>query len=158
MLLAARLVLLSVGAANGAPRLETPDQKIQRIRKDLPGMTEACLRKLRDGGPAAVPDRVDQCFKMMPRQHWRGLWRDDFEGSRFCPAPARNCPSATSRRAIWLDFGYGKRPNGEAPTGQLYAIAFVGRRTLYPGFYGHMGMSRHEIIVDRLISIRLIED
>jgi hypothetical protein len=30
-------------------------------------------------------------------------------------------------------------------------VEFIGRQTLYPGHYGHLGMSGHEIVADRLI-------
>jgi len=36
-------------------------------------------------------------------------------------------------------------------------IEFIGRKTLYPGYYGHMGMSGSEIIVDRVISLKEME-
>lgn len=39
----------------------------------------------------------------------------------------------------------------------MYEVEFIGRRTLYPGMQGHMGMSKHELIVDRLISMKEIE-
>lgn len=41
--------------------------------------------------------------------------------------------------------------------GGLYAVEFEGRLTAYRGTYGHFGMYDHEVIVDRLISIRQVE-
>ena len=41
--------------------------------------------------------------------------------------------------------------------GGLYAVSFVGRRTLYPGLHGHLRLSDHEVIVDRFIAIREVE-
>ena len=38
-------------------------------------------------------------------------------------------------------------------SGALYAVDFIGRRTLKRGGYGHFGVFDHEIVVDRIISI-----
>ncbi len=92
---------------------------------------------------------------MTAPERWQGLWRNDFEGSEFCPVPARNCPSDPAKGGIWLNVPEGTRPAQGA--GGLYAIEFVGRRTREPGLFGHMGMFEHEMIVDRLISIREVE-
>lgn len=104
----------------------------------------------------------DQCYKMDPPRRWRGLWRNDFEGSQFCPWPATNCGYVASDKRIgplyWLSASV---PFPEAikkrRLGGLYAIEFVGRKTTYRGRYGHVGMSDEEIFVDRLISIREVE-
>ena len=128
------------------------DAQVQKLRADSPGITPACLEKIRLGGIEAMPDRTDQCFEMAPAKRWSGLWADNFEARRFCPTPARECGSQTPRPAIWLSFAPGVRRDS-IPTNRVYTIEFVGRRTLQQGSYGHMGMSEHEIIVDRIISI-----
>jgi hypothetical protein len=43
------------------------------------------------------------------------------------------------------------------PPGGLYAIDFIGRCSEGVGMFGHFGMSKHEVIVDRLLSIKQIE-
>jgi hypothetical protein len=93
---------------------------------------------------------LDKCYKMDPQQHWRGLWRDQFEGSRFCPEPAANCQYNTPGDVIWLD---AERVSRKEPDGALYAVEFIGRRTAVKGHYGHMGGSDYELIVDRFISL-----
>ena len=95
---------------------------------------------------------TDHCVKMLNAQHWRGIWRNDFEGSQFCPAPVATCEYEGTGDRIWQTPGalHGKR-------GGLYAVGFVGRSTMYRGPYGHLGMSDHEIIVDRPISARMIK-
>lgn len=37
--------------------------------------------------------------------------------------------------------------------GHRYRVSFVGRKTKYPGGYGHFGLYQSEIIVDRMISL-----
>jgi hypothetical protein len=131
---------------------------VNMIRRDSPGMTEACVVALRErgfNGMERVP--LDRCFEMMPQQRWQGLWRNFFEGSRFCPSRATQCSHESPGEDIWLTFPRGREPVGQDEFGGLYAVEFIGRRTRYPGGFGHMGMSDHEMIVDRLISIRMIE-
>ena len=154
----AALLLGSVSACGQQVPPKLRDQSIRELHNGLPGMTQECLRKVRSGGLVAMPTRVDECFQMLPVQRWRGLWRDDFEGSQFCPNPARNCSFEESGDRIWLSFNDSVRLKGTRPAGGLYAIEFVGRRTLRRGSYGHMGVFQHEVLVDRLISMKLAED
>jgi hypothetical protein len=141
-----------VGACKRAtPQL--PEEGIQRIRAAMPGISEKCLNKLRMKGLDADLGHTDQCFEMMKPQLWRGLWVDAFEGQRFCPAPAQNCLDNDRKGRIWITFPNDTPPTGRNLTDKTYVIQFIGRRTLVPGMYGHMGMSEHEIIVDKLLLI-----
>src|SRR5689334_2738535 len=45
--------------------------------------------------------REDQCVRFSQPRRIRGLWRNDFEGSVFCAAPAKEC-SSRNRDAMWL--------------------------------------------------------
>jgi hypothetical protein len=122
-------------------------------------MTDACLEKARGGGIEALPERTDECFRMTPPMKWRGLWTTGMEFSRFCPAPARECSTATPGEQIWLSGS----PSVDLPEYQgqpvapLFEVEFVGRKTADRGHFGHMGMSDEEIIVDRMISMRPIQ-
>ena len=90
-------------------------------------------------------------------QTYRGLWRDDFEGSRFCPDPQTECTQETSGEAIWLTFSpelEGRENVAGDMTGSLYAIEFTGRMTARRGHYGHMGMFNREAVVDDITFIR----
>ncbi|MFL9840795.1 hypothetical protein ABS767_07475 [Sphingomonas sp. ST-64] len=122
------------------------------LRQVYPGMTAACWRRLHRDGEDALPRRVDQCFAMMPAQRWRGIWNDYFEGQQFCAA-GRRCSGGYDRTQPWITFADGVRPTSDLPTNRRYVIEFIGRRTKMPGFYGHLGSSDHEIVVDRVISI-----
>jgi hypothetical protein len=109
---------------------------------------------------ASIP--LDQCYKMDAPRRWRGVWRNDFEGSQFCPGGSASCgyESVAERKGpiAWLDFA-GPLPAELKPRrgGGLYSIDFIGRRTKYRGFYGHAGMSDEAIIVDRIISMEELE-
>ena len=59
--------------------------------------------------------------------------------------------------AIWLDVDRVKLGHDFSNGSRKMLIDFVGRKTMFPGSYGHMGMSGSEIIVDRVISIKKID-
>ena len=153
MLFALFMSTAACGAASKPPNLS--DAQVERIRAEEPGMKPRCLQALREGGVDAFPGGVQDCFEMTPRQRWSGLWRDEFEGSRFCPAPASKCLHHTPGDKIWLSFK--DEQSLKRSQGGLYTVEFEGRRTLRRGHHGHLGMSNHEMIVDRLISIKEIE-
>ena len=117
-----------------------------------------CSRTEKVAGPVAaisfLPD--EQCYKMDPPRRWRGLWRNDFEGSQFCPAPATECSHEISEDAIWLDFTVSLPAPLKEPGG-LYAVDFVGRAPSYRGIYGHLGVFSREVVVDRMITMKEIE-
>jgi ABC-type phosphonate transport system ATPase subunit len=56
-----------------------------------------------DGLATWVSEPTDQCYKMQPEQRWTGLWRDEFKGWRFCPAPAQWCDDRTAGDVISFD-------------------------------------------------------
>lgn len=113
---------------------------------------------------------TDQCVRMEPPRRYRGIWVDAFEGQRFIadgtapPEWPRTDPTSPGWReqaeraraaAIWLDVSRVQGVGHDYRNGpRRMAIEFVGRKTMFPGAYGHMGMSSNEIIVDRLISLK----
>jgi hypothetical protein len=106
----------------------------------------------------------ERCYRFGPSGHMHGLWRNAFEGSQFCAAPARQCPDRPPaqkvdhyRDNVWLQFRAFPRGWDDTPPGGLYLVDFIGRSSQYEGIFGHMGMSKYEVIVDRLLSIKLLE-
>ena len=149
--LAAISLLLCCGCQQRQAKMSEED--IKRIVAGLPGITDACIDKLRYGGIQAMPNETDQCFEMMPQRRWTGLWRNAFEESIFCADEpervAAECP--TGPGGTWLE-----PEGGTMPDQALYRLEFIGRRTAQPAHFGHMGMNDHEIVVDRMISKRLV--
>lgn len=112
---------------------------------------------------------TDQCYRMDAPRRYRGVWIDEFEGQRFIPEGTNppEWPDIESRASdlqekfeaarlasIWIDT---ERVTPALPSryrSARYFIEFIGRQTLFPGAYGHLGMSGHEIIVDELIALR----
>jgi hypothetical protein len=121
----------------------------------------SCFRAIDDDKFGAGKSLTEICYKLTPQRRWHGLWRNDFEGSRFCAAPASSCSRDTPGDRTWLQYSFGltdtKPREWKVPPGGLYEVEFVGRRTAIKGRYGHMGGSDYAMIVDRLISIREIE-
>jgi hypothetical protein len=120
-----------------------------------------CVKRRTENGfevYASIP--ADQCLKFTKPQRMHGLWRNDFEGSQFCPAHSRECsPSASgSREQTWFDQRFSLPPQYKRqPPGGLYEVEFIGRRSQYSGMYGHFGMFNQEVIADRLISLKEIQ-
>ncbi|QIG79014.1 hypothetical protein [Stakelama tenebrarum] len=101
----------------------------------------------------------DACYRFDPPRHFEGIWRDEFEASRFFPN-LDHLPAPEEDSGIWLsvDSVWNKLPpavNEAAEKGVTtnYRIAFIGRKTSVPGHYGHMGASREDIVVHRIIEI-----
>lgn len=129
------------------------DRQIAATGKGVPGRPYPCTyEEVIDGSKSIASTPTEECVKMLPQQHWRGLWRNDFEGSRFCPEPAEQCTFKTPGERIWLSRTPGR------PDGGLYRVDFIGRRTMYKGPYGHFGLFDQELTIDRPIRIELIED
>jgi hypothetical protein len=127
--------------------IDPADQQIARTRVGLAGRPVPCGREQLHGGVKVIVSvPTERCFKMLPAQRWRGLWRNAFEGSQFCPAPATKCNHDSPGERIWLT----ERPE-RRPDGKLYRVDFIGRKTIYKGAYGHMGASDYEIVMDRMI-------
>jgi hypothetical protein len=117
----------------------------------------ACYR---DEGNVRIFVGMTNCYRFGPPRRMRGVWRSEFEGSQFFPGRTTP-PREDERSSIWLSVEENEsvraalgHKRGEPWSTRLIFLDFVGRQTLYPGSYGHMGMSQDFVIVDRLISAR----
>lgn len=133
-----------------------------RLVREVP-----CTYHIEAGVMGSLP--TDQCYKMEAPRRFRGIWIDEFEGQQFIPQGSRapKWPQGDSRlpgwrkdadraiaATIWLDVERAKVSHNWQHGGRKAFVEFIGRKTMYPGNYGHMGMSGQEIIVDRFISLR----
>ena len=145
---------LTSGCASETDQLAQED--IALLRETLPGINEICVDAFREGGLNAIPQDVRKCFPMENSKRWTGLWLDEFEGSRFCAAPADECGFETEGERVWLSFAEEIRAT-EKPdryaTDKLYKIEFIGRRTLKSGAFGHLGGSDREVVVEDLVRL-----
>lgn len=126
-----------------------------------------CAYHVEPGVIGSLP--TDQCYKMDAPRRYRGIWIDAFEGQQFisegttAPEWPRGNPTSLEWReqadraiaaTIWLDVRRARLDHKWQQGGRRVFLEFVGRKTLYPGNYGHMGMAGQEIIVDYVISQR----
>ncbi|MDP1025962.1 hypothetical protein Q5H91_01945 [Sphingomonas sp. KR1UV-12] len=134
----------------------------KRLIREIP-----CTYQIETNVIGSLP--TDQCYKMEAPRRYRGVWIDEFEGQRFIPEGTRppewprTDPKSPGWRerfeqarlaTIWLDASRINLDQKPRQRGAKWFIEFVGRKTMYPGAYGHLGMSGHEVIVDRMISLR----
>lgn len=104
------------------------------------------------------------CIDFLPAERMRGVWISGFERSWFVPgAEGVPDPNRTDLRKTWLTFAGGALPDPtlrramDAQGGvAVVAIEFDGRRSRDVGQYGHMGGADTIVIVDRIVSARLI--
>jgi hypothetical protein len=123
------------------------------------------------GSPPSAPpaDRCaaggdeEHCVSWGASEHMQGVWVTGFEVSNFIPdatqAPGRD---DTNWQGTWLTFASGSTPDPSIWTerdrmgGAAVAIDFVGRRSRSGGIYGHLGGANQIVIVDRIISMRVL--
>ncbi|MCB2077103.1 MAG: hypothetical protein KDE55_05315 [Novosphingobium sp.] len=149
---------------DAGPSDELTEEDIQAIRKSLPGVSEKCIDKVRAGGLMAYPVGVENCFEMDVPREWSGLWRNDFEGSLFCPVPETRCrfdEDYDSKNAtIWLQVpraGEWREKMMSLKYGGLYEITFRGRRTLNRGNFPGGGVFDHEMVIDEIMRLEEVE-
>src|SRR4051812_8741902 len=154
------LLLLLLAGCSG--RDQTPASAYRnpldrlRVALGLNGVfSYACYRR---EGNVRVFIGTTRCYRFGPPRRMRGVWRSEFEGSEFFPGRTTP-PGENERSGIWLSVEENAtvealgHKRGE-PWPRLLLLDFVGRQTLYPGAYGHMGMSRDYVVIDRLVSAR----
>jgi hypothetical protein len=147
------LVLALTGGCKQHPQQQpkVSDAELQRLRTQVPGMTDECLAKLKWGGVEALPRRSDRCFTFEAPRLWKGYWLNALEDSQFCLSLSA-CPGNSD--AMWLEFATEPSFHDKLGQGGAYEIEFVGRRSNRAGLFGHFGMFRKDMIVDRIITMK----
>jgi hypothetical protein len=104
-----------------------------------------------DGVDVYESTKPQDCYRFSAARRMRGVWIDEFEGSEFFEgATSRSAVSLKNNDQTWLEL------ENHRPTGRAYFMDFIGRKTLVPGHYGHMGGSRNLVLINRVISVRPI--
>ena len=147
-----RSTLICIGGCPPPEAYADPiDRQIAETGVGVPGRPSPCAREETvNGHPVVAIQPTQLCYKMLPQQRFRGLWRHAMEDSQFCPEPAKECPDPATSAKIRLEGGPGRGGHGE-----LYRVDFIGRRTAYKDGYGP---SDYVIVMDEAINIELIED
>jgi hypothetical protein len=145
-------MLLLAGCHHQQPKVS--DAVLKKILAISPGITNACLDKIRWTGIKAMPG-IEQCDAVTSEKRWRGLWREYFEDSRFCEEPAKECDARSP--GVWVSLEVKSAPKGfyDTPPGGLYAVEVVGKETLRPDYLE--SIPKRRLVVHRFISVKQIE-
>jgi hypothetical protein len=141
------------------------DRQIVRTGFTIRGRAPPCVIAGEGHWDGTVEDLADhrpweQCLRFTEAQRWSGVWDHGWEWSNFCAGSTEHClvdkkSLDAAKPGTWLTFAENASPGDDLPDG-IHRVEFVGRRTKYPGHFGHMGMYEHEMVVDRVISIQTI--
>jgi hypothetical protein len=119
---------------------------------------KSAARCLTANAPRGEAEATQTCFPFSEPQHLNGIWVTDLEGSTFFEdAKAFESSMLFEGRDTWLTPD-AERPEttrsmqGEAT--RAYRVELIGRRSLCPGYYGHLGVYRHEVRVERFMVLR----
>ena len=88
----------------------------------------------------------------------RGVAVTGFETGSFYPGGAKLPPNESSD--LWLELDPGILPRNiqnRCSDGCTVYLDLIGRRTAVAGGYGHMGLAKHMIIVDRVLEANVLE-
>jgi hypothetical protein len=98
----------------------------------------------------------DKCYRLNPPERIDGIWHYEFEGSQLLTSAEFAKGDLWSHDHTWLEPSM-HLPDGlcdkDGPCDGDFHVVFIGRRSQYPGRYGHLGGSRNLVLMDRLISI-----
>lgn len=120
-----------------------------------------CLLKAKNGAWGSVGYISPRnCYRFGPEKEFDGIYFDEFEGQFFIEG-ARPATHYKLKELVWLTIDDKTDLNGHelsAPLkSRIWHIKFVGRKTKVKAFYGHGGVFENEIIVDKILSARLIK-
>ena len=115
-----------------------------------------CSRTI-GGRPDRLPDA--DCYRFKEPRRLRGVAELGFEADVFYPGRAR--PPTPDQES---DFRVSVEPNLLPATIRsgcekncVVALDFIGRRTAVEGGYGHGGLGRHLILVDRIVDLKVLD-
>ncbi len=141
------------------------DRTVELVTGDDP-RTRCWKRGDGDDRNAAAFIGERRCYDYLPPRSYQGIYVDEFEGQRFVPD---DWPAGDQYRSpsIWVDFDersdvsaaplLAKQMTAAADgRNRIWRMTFIGRETARPGHYGHMGVSRQAVLIDRIVSANLI--
>lgn len=119
----------------------------------------SCWEKVGEGDESGVRFiGEEKCFRFDPPERIKGVWMREYEGSSLLTQAQYDAGLRFIRDDdTWLEPFAADRPPVDEKDVRAYRVEFIGRRSSYPGAYGHMGGSRHIVLLDRMISIEEIK-
>ncbi len=150
------LLLLALAGCSPAGDPAAYRHPFDRVRAALhlqDVIVPVCYRRATYGGvPVLEYIGEDQCFRFAAPRRMHGIWRLGFEFSMFWENGDAAKPPLP--RGAWLrpPLGQAALPAGMRPG--AYEVELIGRSNLYPGHFGHMGLSPDIVLADRILSLR----
>ncbi|WP_156442938.1 MULTISPECIES: hypothetical protein [unclassified Sphingomonas] len=128
--------------------------------------TTRCYRRETHGGtPVLGSIGTRLCHELDAPKRFRGIFFDEFEGQLFIEGSPPGPPYREPQERVWpsfdgaTTFDKGTKntliDDGSGST-RVFEIEFIGRKTSRKGRYGHFGMSQHEVVIDRVVRLRLL--
>lgn len=94
------------------------------------------------------------CYPFAPPERMQGVWVVLLEGSTFYPNVPAVPQQADARSDIWLEASpvpQAVTAAGQGGAPRAYAVEFIGRRSICPAGFGHMGVWPNEVVVSRFL-------
>lgn len=118
-----------------------------------------CYRTI-DGEPGILPDK--DCYRFGEPRRMQGIANFGFETASFYSGRT-SLPDQAKKPVPWMNFDL-RQLDGDAATiarrcndGCVVYLDFIGRQTVVEGGYGYMGMAKHKVIADRVLSVRYLD-
>lgn len=127
-----------------------------------------CYTTTREPGGTTRYDYVGAraCYDFLPPRRFTGVYVDEFEGQMFIEGAREAARYTIPCRWVWFtvdeksDVRAWKGFNPQDDLSSVWLLDFVGRETRPAAGglmgYGHLGASDAEVIVDRIVSARLV--
>ena len=96
-----------------------------------------------------------RCYRTLPQRRICGLWVPGFEQSLFFHevSDLSAIHNIRTEDLPWLEIADGATGLPTPRNGSAYRICFLGRESDYYGSYGHMGMSRTGILLEKVETV-----
>lgn len=146
--------LLASGCSGGPP-----PSAYKHFRDQVSAVTGwdgPCFRTI-GGRPGRLSDA--DCYRFKEPERLRGVAELGFEADVFYPGQAAR-PTADQESDLRVSVEPRLLPaamRGGCERRCVAALDFIGRRTAVEGGYGHGGLGRHLIIVDRIFDAKVVD-
>lgn len=107
--------------------------------------------------PAKIGVTSKRCdrSKFKPVHRLRGVWLDEFEGSRFFPGAKKAVGRDAPGDRIWLEIKRTKvRERVGIAVSRAWLVEVTGQQSACAGRFGHFGQSNYELVADEIRVIR----
>ena len=146
--------LITSGCSN-----RTPPSAYQHVKDQFWAATalrQPCVRTInRELSLLAIRD----CYRFDKPERMRGVAVTGFETGSFYPRRS-TLPPTPEQSNLWPELDTAALPRNvqnKCAEGCTVYLEFIGRRTAVEGAYGHAGLSKHIILVDRVLAADVLD-